>query len=297
MNKKWGCWSQKIKGQCYMTQIGSLTDEIEKMRSYLQILENKEATLRRALQGSNFEELLKIDGTYLDAYAALPSEMEEVLFSKNNSLQEICPCTPHTCYGNFWYKNNLKEHLREELNEKINIYNKLLSVCLQLQYFYEHQLGGSIYNRYFLKLMEMDERIIVLCGEITQFVKGLPEKNEGKLYLFMNEMSTQIPPESYLAFRYEHGAMYIEHIQVAPLHRNFEAVLLSGIEEFANILSSYLSNKRYLPIATLRGQLGVEKYASRAILLKAYLKNNFTPHGKTYPDGTYLPYQEMLKQI
>ncbi len=280
-----------------MTQIASLTDEIEKMRNYLQIIEDKEMALRRALQASNFEELLKINGTYLDAYAALPSEMEEVLFSKNNHLQETCTCTPHTCYGNFWYKNNLKEHLREELNEKISVYNKLLSVCLQLQYFYEHQLDGSIYNHYFLKLIEMDERIIVLCGEMTQFLKGLPEKNEGKLYLFMNEMGTQIAPESYLAFKYERGTMYIEQIQVSPLHRDFEAVLLSGIEEFANILSTYLSHKRYLPIGTLRGQLGVEKYASRAMLLKAYLKNNFTPQGKTYPDGTYLPYQEMLKQI
>lgn len=297
MNKKWGCWSQRIKGQCYMTQIASLTDEIEKMRSYLEILENKQSVLRRALQANNFEELLKIKGTYLDAYAALPSEMEEVLFSKNNQPQEVCTCTPNTCYGKFWYNNNLKEHLREELNEKISDYNKLLSVCMQLQYFYEHHLGQSVYDRYFLKLIEVEQKIVVLCGEVTQFLKGLPEKNEGKLYLFMSEMSTQIAPESYLAFKYERGTMYIEHIQVAPLHRDFEVVLLSGIEEFANLLSSYLSHKRYLPIGTLKGQLGVEKYASRAVLLKAYLKNNFIPQGKTYPDGTYLPYQVMLKQI
>lgn len=297
MSNKWGCWSQKVKGQCYMRQITILDDEIAKMKRYLGILENKEKCLKQALESSNFAELLKVKGSYLDAYASLPPEMDEVKSTRVVGLQEICSFTPTTCAGTFWYKSHLKERLKVNLNKAIDQYNQLLSLCLQLQYFYAHTTSQAAYAHYFFKLIETEENMILLCSAITQFLKGLPEQNQGKFYLFTSDTTTQVAPESYLEFKYAKGTLYINHMQIAPMHRNLEVVLLSGLEEFATLLSSYLSNKRYLPISTLQGQLGLEKYASRATLLKAYLKNNFTPQGKSYPDGTYLPHQIMLKNI
>lgn len=297
MSKKWECWSQKLKGQCYMDKLAILDDEIEKIKKYLSIIESKEKMLKQALQGNNFAEILKVKGSYLDGYASVPPEMGEIKMSRTVQPQVSCNFKPESCAGNFWYKGNLKEHLKANLSQAIEKYNQLLSLCLQLQYFYAHTKQQSVYDHYFLKLIEVDEKMVLLCGEMTQFLKNLPAQNQGKLYLFTSETATQMAPESYLEFKYERGTLYIQHIHIATMHRSLETVLLSGIEEFAILLSSYLSHKRYLPIATLQGQLGLEKYASRATLLKAYLKNNFTPQGKSYPDGTYLPYQIMLKNI
>lgn len=297
MNGKWGCWSQKVKGQCYLGQLEILDSEIQKMRNYLSILEKKETRLKQSLQRSNFVDLLKIEGTYLDGYALLPSEMESIKPTNKSSTQEKCTLTPDTCAGAFWYKTRLNENLKEDLRQAINQYNKLLSLCFQLQYFYEHNTPQLTYAHYFLRTLDDSERIMVLCSEMTNFLKNLPEQNHGKLYLFTSDTTIQVAPESYLEFKYEKGILYVVQMNIAPLHRGLEEVLLNGLEEFSKVLSSYLSGKRYLPISRIQGELGLEKYASRAILVKAYLKNNFIPSGKVYPDGTYLPYQIMQKNI
>lgn len=297
MSGKWGCWSQKIKGQCYLTKLETLEYEIQNIRKYLSILEKKEKRLKQSLQRSNFVDLLKVEGTYLDGYALLPAEIEPIRSTKKDTLQEACTFTPDTCAGSFWFKTRLNESLKVELRQAINQYNQLLSVCLQLQYFYEHTTPQLAYAHYFLKTIEGSERIIVLCSEMTNFLKNLPEQNYGKIYLFTSDTITQVAPESYLEFKYEKGTLYVLQMNMASLHRGLEEVLLNGLEEFSKVLSPYLSGKRYLPISKLQGELGVEKYASRAVLIKAYLKNNFIPHGKDYPDGTYLPYQIMQKNI
>lgn len=297
MNGKWGCWSQKVKGQCYLTQLETLDNEIQNIRNYLSILEKKEKRLKQSLQRSNFVDLLKIEGTYLDGYTLLPPEIEHMKPAKKSKPQEACVLTPDTCAGSFWFKTRLSENLKVELRQAINQYNRLLSICIQLQYFYEHTTPQLAYAHYFLKTLESPERIIVLCSEMTNFLKNLPEKNHGKIHLFTSDTTTQVAPESYLEFKYEKGTLYIVQMNIASLHRGLEEVFLNGLEEFSRVLSSYLSGKRYLPISKLQGELGVEKYASRAVLVKAYLKNNFIPHGKDYPDGTYLPYQIMQKNI
>lgn len=297
MNGKWGCWSQKVKGQCYFNQIEALDEEIQKIRNYLSILQQKETRLKHSLQRSNFVDLLKIEGTYLDGYALLPTEMEEVKPSKRLVSQEVCTFTPQTCAGSFWYKSRLKDSLKDSLHEAIDHYNQLLSLCLQLQYFYEHTTPQLAYAHYFLKTIEMPERIMVLCSEMTNFLKNLPEQHQGRLYLFTSDTTTQRAPDSYLEFNYERGILYVAHIHIATIHKGLEFVLLSGLEEFAKVLSSYLSGKRYLPITQLQGEIILERHSLRETLVKAYLKNKFIPQGKTYSDGTYLPYQIMLKNI
>ncbi len=297
MNSKWGCWSHKIKGQCYMEQIEVLDSEIQRIKDYLEGVEKKQVQLKQALQHSNFAELLKIEGDYLDGYTLLIDERQVINPFKKVISQEVCTCTPDTCEGNFWYKTRLKESLKNNLSEVVEKYNNLLSVCLQLQYFYKHTSPQMTYAHYFLKTIETPERVMVLCSEITNFLKNFSKQNQGRLYLFTSDTPTQVAPESYLEFNCEKGVLYVLHLQLALIHRGLEEVLLSGVETFAKVLSSSLSSKRYLPISKIQGELGLEKYASREKLVKAYLKNKFTAHGKDYPDGTYLPYQIMSKNI
>ena len=295
MNDKWACWYQKVKGICHAKEIAQFTFEIEETESYLKVLENNTRLLSEALQSHYLTDLMKIDAHYVDGYALVP-DTDKITYNKIYTDTYVCHLSPNTCQGVLWYKTHLKEGLRRKVSELTTTYNQLLSLCKQLQYFKSHE-EGSIYNQCFLKLIDHGTEKLLLYSPLTMFMKGLPEKNTGRIYLFTTATMTQEAPESFVSFTYSKGILTIDDFCIPPLHRGLESVYITGVETFAKVISPLLTAKRFVPITQLYGQLGKNRYVLSAVLRSAYHENAFESHGKYYPDGTYLPHHNFSKYI
>lgn len=296
MNDKWSCWYQKMKGLCHEKEINQFTYEIETAEQYLKTLEEHIGRFQTALQNHYVTDLMKIHAHYVDGYALTPETDKPQI---KQTQHTTCPChlDPNTCQGILWYKTHLKEGLRRKVYEMTNTYNQLLCLCKKLQYFRAQNSQSSSYEQCFLQLVERQKEKLLFYSSIGDFIKGLPEKNTGRLYLFTTLTRTQEAPVSFVTFTYAKGSLTINDFCIPAMHQGIEAEYIAAVEAFAKMISPILENKRMLPITQIQGELGVCRYALSATLRAAYRQNCFQSQGIQYPDGTYLPQQNFIKYL